>query len=200
MNEDTRRIRDPRELPQSIPPSRDLWPSIEAQIAAEARGRTARTSVFASAGWRAAAGAAAAVVLLGVGIWIGRGTLGPGAGLAGGNAPPAMTARDSPAAPEHAGNGAQALPAAFAAGAAYSEERAALLRDVAAKIQALPPESRTKVEQSLAAVRRSIEELHAALGEDPSNVLLQELLVSAYQNEMRVLVTVQEAGRTGEEI
>ena len=43
-------------------------------------------------------------------------------------------------------------------------------------------------------------ELEAALGRDPSNALLQELLVNTYQDEMRVLVAIHEAGAVAGEI
>jgi hypothetical protein len=45
-----------------------------------------------------------------------------------------------------------------------------------------------------------MQDLEAALGKDPSNALLQELLVNTYQDEMRVLTTVHEAGDAGEGI
>ena len=39
-----------------------------------------------------------------------------------------------------------------------------------------------------------IEGVQEALGRDPANALLQELLVNSYQDEMRVLTAVHEAG------
>ena len=53
---------------------------------------------------------------------------------------------------------------------------------------------REKVAASLATLRRSITEIEAALGRDPANALLQELLVSSCQEEMRALTAVREAG------
>ena len=43
-------------------------------------------------------------------------------------------------------------------------------------------------------------DIQAALGRDPGNALLQELLVNTYQDEMRVLTTVHEARDSGQEI
>ena len=39
-----------------------------------------------------------------------------------------------------------------------------------------------------------------ALGQEPGNALLQELLVNTYQDEMRVLTAVHEAGDVRKEI
>ena len=59
---------------------------------------------------------------------------------------------------------------------------------------------RAKVTSSLAAIRKAKQDLEAALGKDPSNALLQELLVNTYQDEMRVLTTVHEASDPGQGI
>jgi N-acyl-D-aspartate/D-glutamate deacylase len=59
----------------------------------------------------------------------------------------------------------------------------------------MPPEEREKVAASLATLRRSIAEIEAALGRDPANALLQELLVTSRQEEMRALTVVRDSGR-----
>jgi hypothetical protein len=64
----------------------------------------------------------------------------------------------------------------------------------------LPPESRAKVVDSLATIHKSMQDLEAALGKDPTNALLQELLLNTYQDEMRVLTTVHDASETGKGI
>jgi phage-related protein len=73
-----------------------------------------------------------------------------------------------------------------------------LVKDLEARLAALPPESRAKVMSSLQAINDSKRDLEAELGKDPSNALLQELLVNTYQDEMRVLAAVHEAGRAVE--
>jgi phage-related protein len=77
----------------------------------------------------------------------------------------------------------------------YTRQRAELVKDLEARLAALPPESRAKVMSSLQAINDSKRDLEAELGKDPSNALLQELLVNTYQDEMRVLTAVHEAGR-----
>ena len=67
-----------RALPRAIRPGRDLWPGIERRIAAPERGENARP-------WRMAATAAAVLLALASGVFIGRGT---GPGGAAGTAPP----------------------------------------------------------------------------------------------------------------
>jgi hypothetical protein len=183
----SRRLTSIRELPSSIAPSRDLWSSIEATLRDEARLAAERHSKrrFRPSGLQVAA-LAAVVAALAVGVWIGRTLLPTNSGAV--NAP--IIASDSSSQSEQR----EALPAAFVTDPRYLQQRAALLRSHDAELAKLPPETRAKVAASLATIRQSMKDLEAALGRDPSNALLQELLVNTYQDEMRVLTTVQEAG------
>jgi hypothetical protein len=201
-----RKISSLRDLPLDITPPRDLWQGIEARIAAEqaaagkrgadtngagARGgdaarrfwRTERMRVFA---------AAAVIAALAVGIWIGRAVLPGPAGASG--PPPTLNASNT------YGGEASAWHAAYLMNSKYTQQRADLVKDLEARLAALPPESRAKVVSSLKTISDSKRDLEAELGKDPSNALLQELLVNTYQDEMRVLTAVHEAGSTGEGI
>jgi hypothetical protein len=81
----------------------------------------------------------------------------------------------------------------------YLRERAALLRSLDARLARLPPPSRKRVLDSLATIEQSIRDIQQALGREPGNALLQELLIDTCQNEMQLLSTVQEAsGGSGE--
>jgi hypothetical protein len=193
-----RRVTRLAELPRSIEPGRDLWPNIEARL------RETQTTAPAGAGaqpipprlhrarlsWLAAAAMVASVA---VGVWIGRSLL-PGVpraaevGIAN-NSPPGFAAATD----------ATALDAAYVSDPRYQRQRAALLRSLPARLAALPPPARAKVLASLAAIRKAKEDLESALGKDPGNALLQELLVDTYQDEMRVLsdVDVREASEPG---
>jgi hypothetical protein len=140
--------------------------------------------------------AAAVVAALAVGMWVGRSVLpttrpttGPGAGTT-------VTAT----LPKINNGGAAALQAAYIVDPKYRQQREALAKSLEAKLASLPPESRTKVISSLATIHKSMQDLEAELGKDPSNALLQELLVNTYQDEMRVLTTVHEASDAGEGI
>ena len=76
----------------------------------------------------------------------------------------------------------------------YRKQRDALLVEVNNRLQTMPEPEREKVAASLATLRRSIAEIEAALGRDPANALLQELLVNSCQEEMRALTAVRDSG------
>ncbi len=114
--------------------------------------------------------------------------------------PEPSVAVTAPAAAPSAATAPTNLPAAFSPDARYQLARGRLLEQSQARIAALPPEAQQRVTEGLALLQRSIADIRDALGRDPANVLLQELLMNAYQDEMRVLVTVDEAGAAGREI
>jgi hypothetical protein len=189
-----RKISSLRDLPPDIAPPRDLWQGIEARlgqggrhgVSGEGAGPARR---FGRAGGMRVFAAAAVIAALAVGIWIGRAVL-PVPGR-----PPAGVG-------QNASNGVPGEPgtwhAAYVMDSKYTRERAELVKDLQARLAALPPGSRAKVLSSLQAINDSKRSLEAELGKDPSNALLQELLVNTYQDEMRVLTAVREAGRTEE--
>ena len=171
----TRRVNRLDELAQSVPPARDLWPAISAAIEADKAANVAPARRY---GWRPAAAMAAAVALVTVGVYIGR----------------AMT---PPASTQLVNNPTQSTDFMQTSGgrdANYRKQRDELMGEVQKRLQAMPPAERDKVSASLNTLRRSITEIEAALGRDPANALLQELLVSSCQEEMRALTAVREAG------
>jgi hypothetical protein len=174
----SKKVSSLRDLPRSIDPPRDLWAGIEAQIAAPAPRRRPVTRLR----WIAAA---AVIFALAVGMWIGRSFLPTS------NTPP--VAQTHPLVP----NGANAIQAAYFSDPNFRQQRAALLKSLEAKLATLPPESREKVTASLTAIHNSMHVLEEELGKDPTNALLQELLLNTYQDEMRVLTTVHEASDAG---
>jgi hypothetical protein len=209
-----------REMPRSIAPPRDLWAGIEASIAAERQATAAAANLadtsagprdkkvtelasrrssgsarqFTRLRWMAAA---AVIAALAVGMWIGRSvmpTTGPTKITPGDGGTTAKA--DYP----KEFDGPTALQAAYISDPKYRAQRAALVKSLEAKVAALPPDSRAKVMSSLEAIRKAKQDLEAALGKDPSNALLQELLVNTYQDEMRVLTTVHEASDAGQGI
>jgi hypothetical protein len=183
-----RKVTSLRELPQDIQPARDLWPGIEARLAEETRrsGSDAKPSDESARPYRLRLLAAAAVVAaLAVGVWIGRSTMPAGKAEIGGTS--ASTSIGA----------SEALHAAFVMDPRYMRERAALVKSLEGQLDALPPQSRRKVIASLATIRSSMKEIETALGRDPGNALLQELLVNTYQDEMRVLTAVHEATDAG---
>jgi hypothetical protein len=178
-----------RELSHDIPPPRDLWPGIAAEIAKDQQstaGRGAnRGSRLRPSGMQWAA-LAAVVAALAVGMWVGRNMLPLGGSQA----------------PERVANagGQEFLAASYVTDPRYVKPHKAMVRALEAQLKSLPPETQQQVAASLTTIRKSMSDIQAALGRDPGNALLQELLVNTYQDEMRVLTAVHEASDTGQEI
>jgi len=188
------KIKSLSDLPQDIAPPRDLWPQIAAQIAPSAdaarpRGLTRSPVAGRSVRLRWLA-AAAMVACLAVGVWVDRSLL-PLRTMSGGGASSVSTA--TPGAPT-------SLDVAYVSDPRYQRQHAALLSSLQAQLSALPPGTRTKVLASLATIGKAKQDLESALGKDPGNALLQELLVNTYQDEMRVLTDVHSASNAGEGI
>ena len=145
----------------------------------------------AGSGWRPrplrVAALAALLTAVVVGISIDRWVLSPAP------APErAVAARSS-------GEAERGVPVSYLTDPRYLRERAALLRSLDARLARLPPPSRRKVLESLATIQQSMRQIQQALGREPGNALLQELLIDTCQNEMQLLSTVQEAsGSSGE--
>jgi len=196
------KIRRLSELPRDIAPPRDGWTSLEAKLresamrqpSSEAERRDAlepvrrrRPPLMRIAGFSAAIAAVFAAVVIGISIdrWV----LSP-------NVRPAPHVVASGGKNVQAGGGG--VPVAYVTDPRYLREREALLRSLNARLAHLSPATRQKVLTSLAAIHQSMQEIQQALGREPGNALLQELLIDSYQNEMQVLSTVQQAGDGGE--
>jgi len=184
-NTEGRKVGSLRELPQSIEPPHDLWPRIAAQLGeipkeADAAGKTPQESRALRVRWLAAA---AMVACVAVGVWIGRSLLPWGRG---GIVP--MTVQHDTSVPHQV---------YVVSDPPYERQRAALMQDLQARLAALSPPERAKVTASLEAIEKAKTDLEQALGRDPGNALLQELLVNTYQDEMRVLSDVHEASEPG---
>lgn len=174
----TRRVKKISELARDIPPARDLWPGIAAAIEADKLVSIAPAAPRRPR-WMPAAGMAAAVALVAVGVLIGR-SFSPESAV--------------PLAEVRPAGGAEMIPAALRRDAEYRKQRDELLVEVQSRLEQMPAAERDKVAASLATLRRSIAEIEAALGRDPANALLQELLVSTSQEEMRALTAVRDSG------
>ena len=187
-----RKVKSLGELPVAIEPPRDLWPGIEARL--KAPGVTVAAVSPRPAGARLAQlrwlAAAAMVASVAVGVWIGREVLPLSGGAT--SSPQSAAATALPASPEGA-----ALNASYVSDPRYQRQRTELLKTLQARIEAMPPPARLKVTASLATIEHAKEDLERALGKDPSNALLQELLINTYQDEMRALTDVHEASDPG---
>jgi hypothetical protein len=187
---DERKVKSLRDLSPSIEPPRDLWPQIEARLQAERAGVPAPAAPPPArlralpVRWLAAAAMVASVA---IGVWIGRDLLTiPGSGSA--SAPVAAA--------QHTG-AAGAVDVAYVTDPRYQRERAELVQSLQGRLDAMPAPARAKVAASLATIQKAKEDLEHELGRDPSNALLQELLINTYQDEMRALTDVHEASDSG---
>jgi len=191
------KVRRLSELPREIPPPRDGWPALEARLCDGAVPPPAEESAERRSvaeprpRWRArvmgVAALAAVLAAVVVGISIDRWILSPR-----GASSPAVAARSGSRSDGR-------FRVAYVTDPRYLRERAALLRSLSARLSKLPPPTRRKVLQSLATIHQSMRQIQQALGREPGNALLQELLIDTYQDEMQVLSTVQEAsGASGE--
>jgi hypothetical protein len=177
----TPRVSALHQLREGFRPARDLWPDIKNRIAA-ARPPCELTATIRSGRrhWPPAwvRVAAAAVLLVAVGLWIGHveRTLNPVRKVSEGAASPPLQAN------------------ACVSEAQYLRERTALLSAPAGTLAGLPPESRQRVLASLATVHNAVQDIETALARDSTNPLLQELLLTTCQDETRVLTEVQGAG------
>ena len=92
-----------------------------------------------------------------------------------------------------------AMPVSFGPevlGAEYMKARADLDARFAERIKTLPPTARVKVERNLADLRRAANEIASTLNEHPSDPLLQDLLMSTYQRELQLLADVNDVAAT----
>jgi hypothetical protein len=165
------------ELAQNMPPPRDLWPAIAQAIEADKAGAIAPSPAPRRTWWMPALGMAAAVALVSIGVVIGTRI---------GSAPTLTAANPQPGNPD-------VIPTSLL-DANYRKQREALLTEVNNRLQTMPAAEREKVAGSLKTLQRSIGEIEAALGKDPANALLQELLVNSCQEEMRALTAVRDSG------
>ena len=173
----TRRMKRIDELARDIPPARDLWPAIAQaiQVDLSMKAVPARRRV----GWMPALGLAASVALVALGVVI---------GIQVGQKNETVADATTPAA------GEAGMVKASLRDAEYRKQRDQLLVEVQARLDTMSPAEREKVGASLATLKRSIQEIEAALGRDPANALLQDLLVSSCQEEMRALTAVRDSG------
>jgi hypothetical protein len=174
----TRRVKRIGDLPRDIPPARDLWPAIAEAIQADLAMKAVPDS-RRRVGWWPAVGLAASVALVSIGVLIGQGIRTEPVTGAGTTIPRTDAG----------------MVKASLRQAEYEKQREQLWSEVQNRLNTMSPAEREKVGASLNTLRRSIQEIEAALGRDPANALLQELLVSSCQEEMRALTVVRDSGR-----
>lgn len=158
-------------LDASVEPSRDLWPEIAAAISVPARpNRSVWNSVWAQA----------AAVLLLVGGSSGVTYLAVKDG--GDSTLPVIGTQDLVFTPVSGSFGSQ-----YTLGPDYQDARRELASRVEERLENLAPETREDVLANLESIRQAIEDINRALAEEPDSVLLQELLLDTYRDELSLM-------------
>jgi hypothetical protein len=166
-----RQVRSLRELPQELRPERDLWPQVSARLDREPFSR--RVLQWRLWDMRAAAAVGLAVMVSGAALMV---------WVHGNHSPQRVSFHGS----------TPALPQISDADEARRHD--AIIQALSARLASLPPGSRQQVLSDLNVIEQSMRDVRTALGRDPGNALLRELLTETYQDEQRLLATIQDAG------
>ncbi|MDH3439685.1 MAG: hypothetical protein OEM63_02950 [Gammaproteobacteria bacterium] len=162
-------------LATPVAPKRDLWPDIGQAITAQVvRERTVWNTVWAQA---------AAVILL----------VGGSAGLTymamsgdGDSTVPVIdTQMQLVFEPVSGSFGSQ-----YFLGPGYQDAHRVVADNLSVRLDELSPEARADVLANIETIRKAIDDINRALAENPGNVLLQELLIDTYRDELSVMKKV----------
>jgi hypothetical protein len=169
QNFDDKLMEAARALGTEIAPQHDLWPDIESAITRPSR-----------RGWNNVFAQAAAVLLL--------------VGASSGLTYLAMVARTPAATPVANNTGLTFERASFGGqyvlGPDYQDAHSNLQAQLDEELERLSPEARAEIEKNLGAIRAAIGEINRALANEPDNILLQELLLSTYREELSLMMKV----------
>lgn len=171
-------------LPREVPPERDLWSGIQAEIAKTPIVTDSAPVVhFSRSRWMQLAAGVLLVLATSLTTFvITRQSLQQDAAV--------QVAQQTVPTPA-----LNAMPASFgpeALGAEYLQARSDLNKRFEERIKTLPPSARAKLERNLADLRQAANEISATLADHPSDPLLQDLLLSTYQRELQLLADVSE--------
>lgn len=171
-------------VPRDVPPERDLWQGIQAEIAKTPIVTDAAPVVhFASSRWfQIAAGLLLVLATSLTTFVITRQSMEKDAAM--------QVAHQTVPAPA-----LNAMPVSFgpeALGAEYLQARSELDKRFTERLKTLPPSTRSKLERNLADLRHAANEISATLAQHPSDPLLQDLLMSTYQRELQLLADVSD--------
>jgi hypothetical protein len=162
------------EIATEVKPGRDLWPGIQQAISKPVRpAHTVWNSVWAQA---------AAVLLL--------------VGGSSGVTYLAVTENNNMTTPVAGGptlvfeSASGSFGSQYNLGPAYLDAQRDLAGRLDDELNELTPEVREAVVTNIKAIRTAIADINAALAEDPDNVLLQELLLSTYREELTLMKQV----------
>lgn len=78
----------------------------------------------------------------------------------------------------------------YSLGPDFTDARNNLVAKLDEELERLPPDTRAEVEKNIATIRAAIAEINIALAKEPENVLLQQLLLRTYNEELSVMRNV----------
>jgi hypothetical protein len=162
-------------LPKEIKPGRDLWPGIEQALVRKQPRIEPRN-------WQGLFAQAAAVILL--------------VGASSGLTYLAVTDGSSQVSPVAADVERLFEPVSGSFGSRYNlgpdflDARNVLTARLEGEMEKLSPESRAAVQKSLDSIHEAIVEINKALADEPDNVLLQDLLLRTYHEELALMQQV----------
>jgi hypothetical protein len=80
----------------------------------------------------------------------------------------------------------------YSLGPDYLAARSNLAESLDEKLEQLGPATRLEVVSNMDTIQRAISEINRLLAEEPDNVLLQELLLDAYRNELGLMKKIDD--------
>jgi hypothetical protein len=175
-------------LPKDVAAEHELWPQIRAEIEKTPILAPKTVSPFQASWFRLAAAVLLVVGTSFVTYYVTRESMQPQLVQ---TAPETLPAPQVISQPASFSFGSQRL------GAGYTNARAELDKRFQERLASLPPAARAKVESNLADLRRAASEISKTLAENPSDPLLQDLLMSTYESELKLLADVSELPTAG---
>ena len=163
-------------LATDVAPVRDLWPAIEQAITVPAKpARTVWNSVWAqAAAVFLLVGGSSGVTYLAVGEQ--SATTPPVGGL------PVQGLQFQPV--------SGSFGSLYHLGPDYQDAQRGLAVKFDEQLELLAPEEREIVEKNIEVIRTAIDDINAALANQPDNELLQKLLINTYQEELDLMMQV----------
>ena len=172
-------MQEAKRLPQEIQPENDLWPAIRSALVGTRQLSVHDRAQSRVVAWRMAAAVALIAFSSLTTLWVSRKV-------------PVDPEVNVVVIPEMAD---KLFGRYNVLESSYTGARAQLLHEFNENLAKLSPETRATVAKNLAEIMQAVDEINAALAKDPSNTLLQRLLLAAYTSELEVYGNVNRISR-----
>jgi len=172
-------MQEAKRLPKEIQPENDLWPVIRSALVGTRQLSAHNRAQSRVVAWRMAAAVALIAFSSLMTLWVSRTV----------PVDPEMQVLVIPEIPDKLFGRYNVLESS------YTGARAQLLHDFKENLAKLSPETRETVKKNLAEIMQAVDEINEALAKDPSNTLLQRLLLAAFSSELEVYGNVNRISR-----